>query len=189
AVHLSRSLRLGAYRAAIVAATPSELEARLAACAIARPVSPPRIGFLFPGQGSPSYLDGGAWCDFAPDLYRNASWTPDADGRSTAIAQPAIVTAALAGLRALDRVGIEACVAIGHSLGELVALHWAGAIEEAVLLRIAAARGRAMAETPRHGAMAAVAAGSAQVRGLLNGSGAVIAGLNSPRQTVISGDV
>jgi enediyne polyketide synthase len=192
AAHLARSLRGGAVRAAVVAANPEELERRLTeVCAgegIITSNGAPRIGYLFPGQGSPFYADGGAWREFAEDLYGYPPWPADSDGRSTAVAQPAIVTAELAGLRALDRIGLRACVAVGHSLGELVALHWAGAIDEAALLRIACVRGQSMAATPGRGAMAAVAAGRAEVERLINGAAAVVAGINSPVQTVISGD-
>jgi enediyne polyketide synthase len=193
AAHLARSLRPGAVRAAVVASNPEELDSRLTrVCAgegVICSTGTPRIGYLFPGQGSPYYADGGAWREFAEDLYRNAAWPADADGRSTAVAQPAIVTAELAGLRALDRIGLQARVAVGHSLGELVALHWAGAIDEAGLLRITCIRGKAMAAASERGAMAAVAAGHAEVERLINGTAAVVAGINSPAQTVISGDV
>lgn len=192
AAHLARSLGSGPVRAAVVAATAAELESALSRVCngegITECAGAPRIGYLFPGQGSPSYLNGGLWRDFADDIYASPPWPAAADGRSTDIAQPAIVAASLAGLRALGRAGLRACVAVGHSLGELSALHWAGAIGEAALLRIAICRGRAMAATGGRGAMAAVAAGRDLVQPLLNGGGAVVAGINSSRQTVISGE-
>ncbi|HEU4388550.1 MAG TPA: SDR family NAD(P)-dependent oxidoreductase, partial [Blastocatellia bacterium] len=87
-----------------------------------------------------------------------------------------------------ETLGIEAQVAIGHSLGEVVALHWAGAIDDRTCLRIAAARAAAMngAGSPL-GGMAAISATSQQVAALLNGDPVVIACLNSPGQTVVSG--
>jgi enediyne polyketide synthase len=86
-------------------------------------------------------------------------------------------------------LGVNASVAVGHSLGEITALHWAGAFDEAGLLRIARVRGKAMAElgSPT-GAMAAVAAPADDVRHLLDGSSVFIVGYNSPRQTVVSGE-
>ncbi|MGH6959463.1 MAG: acyltransferase domain-containing protein, partial [Dongiaceae bacterium] len=99
-----------------------------------------------------------------------------------------MVTASLAGLRVLRQLGVSASAAVGHSLGELTALHWAGAFDEAALLRIARARGRAMAElgSPT-GAMAAIAARSAEVQPLLDHRLSVV-GFNSPRQTVVAGE-
>ncbi|MEO7262876.1 MAG: SDR family NAD(P)-dependent oxidoreductase, partial [Jatrophihabitantaceae bacterium] len=94
----------------------------------------------------------------------------------------------VAGLRILARLGIEAVSAAGHSLGELTALHWAGATDEAGLLSAAAQRGRIMAQaSDGNGAMASVMAPPEAVAPLLAGEPVVIAGYNSPRQTVVSG--
>ncbi|HET7287067.1 MAG TPA: acyltransferase domain-containing protein, partial [Pyrinomonadaceae bacterium] len=86
-------------------------------------------------------------------------------------------------------LGIEATVGVGHSLGEFTALHWAGSLDERALLRIAGVRGRAMAEIdgPK-GTMLSVAANREAVEQILNGERVVIAGLNSPTQTVLSGE-
>src|SRR6185436_14101924 len=121
-------------------------------------------------------------------LYATTALPETNDSVATAVAQPAIVTASLAGLRLLDAFGIKAAVAVGHSLGELTALHWAGAMDESTLIRVATARGKAMADlgSPT-GAMAGIQAGQREVEALLSGELVVIAGLNSPRQTVISG--
>jgi len=150
-----------------------------------------RIGFLFPGQGSPSYKGGGAWrrrFDFVEDLYAQVEKEWRGDGVSTEVAQPAIVASSVAALRILSRLGVNATVGVGHSLGEFTALHWAGSLDESSLLRIARARGRAMAEVDcPTGAMLSVAAGRQAVEQILNGEGVVIAGLNSPTQTVLSG--
>ena len=109
-----------------------------------------RIGFLFPGQGSPSHLDGGLLrrrFDALEAVYAEAELDPAADAVDTAVAQPAITAHTLAGLALLDRLGLRAGVAVGHSLGEIAALHWAGALDAGSALRLAAARGRAMADT------------------------------------------
>jgi enediyne polyketide synthase len=147
---------------------------------------PRRIGFLFPGQGSPSHLAGGALRGRFEDLDGLYSFLPRAeDGVDTAVAQPAIVTHSLAGLAILERLGIRAGVALGHSLGELTALCWAGACDEETAVRIAAARGRAMAACPP-GAMASVDAPAAALE--LPPS-VVVAAFNGPARTVISGDL
>ncbi|HEX7295032.1 MAG TPA: SDR family NAD(P)-dependent oxidoreductase, partial [Pyrinomonadaceae bacterium] len=196
-------------RAAIVAGSPEELAGALktlrasladrastqlntrAGLFLSSNITVPRIGFLFPGQGSPAHLDGGALrrrFDFVRVLYARANISVNSESVATNVAQPAIVTASMAGLRALNSLGINAQVAVGHSLGEITALHWAGALDEEALLRIATVRGETMAElgSPT-GAMASISAGQLEVEALLNGEPVVIAGLNSPRQTIISG--
>jgi enediyne polyketide synthase len=217
AARLSKTLQPAAFRAAVVASSPSELSSRLEALrsrirdGATRLIDPrggvflgtylntgpcaARIGFLFPGQGSPSHTDGGAWrrrFDFVEDLYARGEeeWPAgNRDSFSTDVAQPAIVASSVAALRILARLGITARLAVGHSLGELTALHWAGSIDESSLLRIARRRGRAMAavEGPA-GAMLSVVATRREIEQILNGDGVVIAGLNSPTQTVISGE-
>jgi enediyne polyketide synthase len=210
AAELERVLDGGPVRAALVASRPEDfasglrtlqewlaggVDVRLDTAAgvfLGAATAEPRIGFLFPGQGSPAHLDGGVWrrrFEFVRDLYARADLPTSGEGTHTAVAQPAIVTASMAGLAVLEVLGIRACVAAGHSLGELTALHWAGVLERDTLLRIAAARGRAMADlgSPA-GAMASIAGAPDEVRALLAGTPVVIAGLNSPSQTVVSGE-
>jgi enediyne polyketide synthase len=213
AATLSRNAGAGASRAAIVAGSPAELSERLAVLKKWLEVgtqtrtdpdqevflgesnagTPPgaRIGFLFPGQGSPVYVDGGIYrrrFSFLRELYENRIWNATGDGSSTRVAQPAIVTATLAGLRLLQRLGIQADVAVGHSLGELAALHWAGAYDEASLIRMAAVRGHAMSELgDPTGCMAAIGASELEVERLIAGVPVVLSGFNAPAQTVISG--
>ncbi|UGS36425.1 type I polyketide synthase [Capillimicrobium parvum] len=110
--------------------------------------------------------------------------------RDTAIAQPALGACGMAAAGLLERLGLRAAMAGGHSYGELVALWAAGALDAADLLRLSAARGSAMAEAAAGapGSMAAVAAGAERVATTLpEGGRVVIANRNSPRQTVISG--
>src|SRR5207244_8429845 len=80
--------------------------------------------------------------------------------------------------------------AIGQSVGEITALHWAGVLNEQSLLRIARVRGKVRAElgTPT-GGMLAIAADWSEVQSLLNGDPLTIVGFNSPRQTVVAGEV
>jgi len=209
--------RTRAARAAIVAASPAELAARLATLldslrkapgealvdsrlgifyGTVRPAC--RIGLLFPGQGTLAPAGGGALARRFPTLqvyYETVEALEPGenvrDDTDTAFAQPAILAHSLAGLAALDRLGIRATVALGHSLGELTALCWAGACNEEEALRLAAVRGRAMADTGGKegavGGMAGVEAAAEEVAELLAGTGAVIAAFNGPRRTVISG--
>src|SRR5262249_29730259 len=85
------------------------------------------------------------------------------------------------------RLGIEATLGLGHSLGELTALHWAGAFDEEQLLRTAGVRGRAMAGAAR-GTMLAIGAERGEVESLFHGDAVAIACVNSRRQTIVSGE-
>lgn len=207
---LQHDLTSTRIRAAIIVSSPSDLTERLALLKgwlqegiadridatrgifLGSRTTTPRIGFLFPGQGSPAHLSGGIMhdrFDAARSIYERADLPAGGDGISTDVAQPAIVTASMAGLRMLDRLGITAEVGLGHSLGELSALHWSGALDEDVLLRVARARGRAMADLGAPtGAMASIAAPADEVEKLMGDDPVVIAGFNSTRQTVISGE-
>jgi enediyne polyketide synthase len=211
AVHLQRGAGEEPARAAVVASTPEELargletlagwiaagergrvEVRAGIFLTAAASAPPRLGLLFPGQGSPAHPGGGALrrrFEAVRALYAEAPTPPpELDGVATEVAQPAIARASLAALAVLNALGMEAQVAVGHSLGELVALHWAGAMDGAALLRTAAVRGAAMgALGGPAGAMASLAAGRAEVEALLEGSPVVVAGVNTPGRTVVSG--
>ncbi len=218
AAMLARSLpATGKVRAAVVAASPRELSDRLTRlrdrlrCGgiagshvndldsaggvfIGRGDEAPRLGFLFPGQGSEVHAGGGLWRRrFAAvdAIYSRAALPAGSGGADTALAQPALAAASLAGLEVLGELGIEATVGVGHSLGELVALSWAGCFAGPTLMRLAGTRGRVMADLGEPGgAMAGIAAGTAEVAELLPGldeEEIFITGHNAPRQTVIAG--
>ncbi|WP_344237290.1 type I polyketide synthase, partial [Actinocorallia libanotica] len=207
AAHLSGRLGHRTRRAAVVASTPRQLADRLrqvaALAGAERHLDPlggvfvgtlgelPRVVLMFPGQGSGSNASGRELrrrFEEVEELYERAALPSGGDQVDTAVAQPRIVTASAAGLRLLDRFGVQARAAVGHSLGELVALHWGGSYDEDALLRIAAARDRAMSELSESGgAMASIAADAAAVAPLLGGEPVVVAGYNSPGQTVVSG--
>ncbi len=195
-------------RAACIASSPDELAEAirklLVCCAnnsaqsidvhqgifFAAAAEAPRIGFLFPGQASPVYTNGGLWTRRFPSLqslYARAS-LPQQQSVNTEIAQPCIVTASLAGLHALELFNVHGSVAVGHSLGEITALYWAGACAEEDLLGMVRARGHAMAKAGNpNGAMASIRASYSEVLKRLNGDGLVIAARNAPQQTVVSG--
>jgi len=256
----------GGWRAAIVAATPRELADRTALLlgwleqgvtrrldprqgvflGVAEPgATPPRVGLLFTGQGSPAYaeasgamgrsaalarrfadLDGvyGLAAESVAGIAAREAATASAGGAGaeegaagagaaagaasqpgppgtagdgaaergldTAVAQPAIVAHSLAGAWLLDRLAVRAGIAVGHSLGEISALCWAGACTAAAALRLAAARGRAMAERGEPGAMASLGAPPAVVAEILDGVAAgevSIAAFNGAARTVVTG--
>ena len=94
----------------------------------------------------------------------------------------------------LQRLGIHPNCVLGHSLGELMALFASGYIDETTLILISAYRGRAMSPNPDlPGAMAALSCSINRVyeivEGLSSGGYWTVANINSPEQTVISGEV
>ena len=121
---------------------------------------------------------------------------PEADLTETHNAQPAILAHSAAVLAVVrDRAG-TAVAAAGHSLGEYSAYVAAGAIDAPAAAKLVRRRGELMhqAGTERPGTMAAVLGlATAEVEaacheGSQQGSVVVAANLNTPDQTVISGD-
>ncbi|OKI46063.1 type I polyketide synthase [Micromonospora sp. CB01531] len=108
---------------------------------------------------------------------------------ATELAQPALAVASLAALGLLDALGVRPDVLAGHSFGELVALHAAGAFDAEALVRLARRRGAAMRDAASvRGAMLAVSAPRAVIEALLDGLADVwIANHNAPDQVVVSG--
>ncbi|MCG5216093.1 type I polyketide synthase [Streptosporangium soli] len=210
AATLQRELRDLPYRAAVVVTSPEDAERQLQRVLTAlesgesRLFTPDRraflghvtgqgrVGYLFPGQGSGRGTSGGALSRRFADVeevYTRAALPSSGDMVATAVAQPRIVTGSMAGLRALALLGIEADLAVGHSLGELSALHWAGVMDEEELLRVATKRGRAMTENSESGTMAGLRATPDAVLELIGELPVVIAGYNGPSQTVVAGPV
>ncbi len=109
------------------------------------------------------------------------------------IAQPAICLSSLLWLNYLQRLGISPTVTGGHSLGELMAVHAAGVIDAKELLGLAALRGQAMAvrtngDSP--GTMAGFSCDRKTLEDIISQveGYAVVANINSPSQTVLSGE-
>ncbi|MCX7112683.1 MAG: type I polyketide synthase [Proteobacteria bacterium] len=210
AATLAIEVKKDLFRAGVVASSPRELSERLAILevwlgdGVSLRIDPslgvflgsdgekPRIVFLFPGQATPVRLNGGAMERRFTEVkafYQRTLLTQQENQIATEVAQPAIVAAELAGLHLLNCLGVRADLALGHSLGELTALHWAGAMDAEDLLRLVKLRGHTMANvTQGDGAMASIAADGNTVAALIEGEDkVVVAGFNSPRQTVISG--
>ncbi|MDD9371543.1 MAG: acyltransferase domain-containing protein, partial [Acidimicrobiales bacterium] len=170
------------------------------------------VALLFPGQGSQRVgmladlfvafprlrrhlRAGDRWADA---VYPARAFTDEARAAQTAaltdtrVAQPALGVAGLAVADLLAQVGVVPAATAGHSYGELVALCVAGALDEAALLDLSAARGDAVhdaaARAADPGAMAAVAATAADLAShLASHPQVVLANHNGPRQTVVAG--
>jgi enediyne polyketide synthase len=198
----------GELRAAVVAAEPAELTGRIESlrqwlaegepqhlridrgAALGRAKQRPGIGFLFPGQGAPVTSDGGYLEELLPEAavpYREAG-DLSAGEVPARLVQLSVVTASVAGLRAMGALGIDADFGVGHSVGELTALHWARAIDEKDVLELARRRGEVMTEhASERGAMANIEAEEQVFSRIVDGAEVTVACFNSPRNRVISG--
>ena len=169
------------------------------------------IAFMFSGQGSQH-------AGMAAELYRTHSAFRGAMDRCQALArphleqdllevifasssepalvnrtdytQPALFAVGYALAELLRSWGIAPAAVIGHSLGEITGACVAGAISLDDAMQLVVARGALMQRMPSGGAMASIWVGESVVRGLIEKLGAdvTIAGLNSPSNTVVSGD-
>ena len=177
----------------------------------------PKIGFLFPGQGS-QYVNMGAElaCEFdqAREAWDNASANADYsldqvvypipvfsnDARaaqtaaltSTQWAQPAIGCVSSSMLNLLSTLEVKADAVAGHSYGEVTALYAAGVFKtQESFLAVSRRRGELMKEAASiPGSMTAVRAGRDEMQAYLDewDCTVVIANINSPSQVVIAGE-
>ncbi|WP_394836552.1 amino acid adenylation domain-containing protein [Pendulispora rubella] len=108
----------------------------------------------------------------------------------TQYTQPALFALEVALFRQWQAWGIAPNAVAGHSIGELTAAYVADVLSLADAAKLVCARGRLMQACEKGGAMASIAANEAEVLSAMKGApGRVaIAGLNGPKQTVISGD-
>ncbi|HSI39298.1 MAG TPA: SDR family NAD(P)-dependent oxidoreductase [Xanthobacteraceae bacterium] len=210
-----------AHRATLVAGTSAELGAGLAALsrfesaerltvAALPPGDPPRIAFLFTGQGvqypgmakalydaSPVFR---ATLDRCADILAPHLEVPLLEVifgtgaapeiiHQTAYTQPALFAVEYALAELWRSLGVKPDVVMGHSVGEYVAACVAGVFSLDDGLRLMAARGRLIQSLPAGGAMAAIFAPEPAVLETIasQAPGASIAAVNGPLQTVISG--
>jgi [acyl-carrier-protein] S-malonyltransferase len=164
---------------------------------------------VFPGQGSQTIGMADAWAthpagraviDAASDaLGRDvvAGCRDDAALATTEFVQPALLACGVAAFRVADAEGVQPWVGVaGHSLGEFAALVAADTLTLADALAIVVVRGRAMqrAGEERPGTMAALLGVDADGANVLcddarDGDVLLVANLNSPVQSVVSGSV
>lgn len=169
------------------------------------------LAYIFPGQGSQYAGMGRALAEQFPASREAFEEADEALGFSisrtcfegtaeelqlTENTQPAILTASVAALRALEAEGFAPpSFVAGHSLGEYSALVAAGALSLADAVRTVRARGRYMQEAVPvgTGAMAAILGADARTveeacAEAEQGQVCSPANLNSPKQIVIAGD-
>ena len=203
-----------AYRAAFVAASTTELRDQLAA---ARDVGageagsrPPRIGFVFTGQGSQyagmghglyrhepvfrAALDrcAGLFAGELPRALLDVMWQPDpGELDQTLYSQPALFALALALVELWRSWGVAPDVVLGHSLGEYAAAVTAGVMSLDDACRLVALRARACQALGPGGAMAAVEADPAVVEAVVAelGGDLAIAAYNAPTHLSVSGPI
>ncbi len=126
-----------------------------------------------------------------PAFDKEAQEAQQAALTATDVAQPALGATGLAMMALLATLNVKPDAVAGHSYGEFVALHAAGVYDVETLFLLSEARGRFMVEAANGGdagTMAAVSADAATVAAAIDGiEGIVLANLNAPTQTVISG--
>jgi acyl transferase domain-containing protein/NAD(P)-dependent dehydrogenase (short-subunit alcohol dehydrogenase family) len=198
-------------RLAVVGRTRAELQSALRrAASEAAPATAPGVAFVFCGQG-PQWFAMGRELLAAEPVFRDAVLTVDAaltplagwslreelsraeaDSRldQTAFAQPALFALQVA-LAALWRSwGVVPTAVVGHSVGEIAALHVAGVLDLEEAVRVVFHRGRIMQGGTGLGRMASLALGERAARDLIApfGPRLSVAAVNAPGSVVLAGD-
>lgn len=122
-----------------------------------------------------------------PQPLTTVMWGEDAQLLArTQWAQPALFAFEVAAYRLAESVGVHADVLIGHSVGELSAIHVSGALSLAEAALLVVTRGQLMGALPPGGGMWAVHASEHDIASHLTGD-IGIAAVNAPDAVVISG--
>ncbi|WP_430909644.1 aminotransferase class III-fold pyridoxal phosphate-dependent enzyme, partial [Maribacter sp. 2-571] len=108
----------------------------------------------------------------------------------TRYTQPALFALGYALYKLWEYWGVTPSVVLGHSIGELTAACVAGVFSLEDGLKLAAARGRLMQELSQEGTMVSLQCNAAKAIELIQGyeDKIAIAAINTPTQTVVSGD-
>ncbi len=211
-----------AHRLAVLGKTKSELQAKLKSWAEGKSgpgvwsssrerTAPPRLAFMFTGQGS-QYRQMGAdlWasqpvfqavlqqCDaiLRPhmeigllDLIYNPG-TPDDQIHQTIHTQPVIFAFGYALAKMWESWGVTPSVVLGHSIGEVAAACFAGVMSLEDALGLVALRGRLIHRATQPGTMGAIVAPAERVAAAIRelGGQVAIAAINAPENVVISGN-
>jgi len=108
----------------------------------------------------------------------------------TDVTQPCIFALQLGLMELLQQYGLEPAALVGHSVGEMAALHMAGCYGFDDAVRLAFHRGRLQQRTAGQGRMLAVGCDVEAVRDVLAelGPGVSVAAVNGPASLTLSGD-
>lgn len=180
------------------------------------PGEKPRLAMLFDGQGAqipgmgrglakqfPVFRD--ALSEIAAIFDRalerpllDVMWA-DAESDDAALlqrtdfAQAGLLAIEVALWRLWESWGVRPDLVLGHSLGELGAAHVAGVMSLEDVCKLVEARGRLMRALSSHGGMVSLGVGADDVAHAIEhlglGRKIAIAGYNTPKQTVVSGDL
>jgi acyl transferase domain-containing protein len=215
------ALASSGHRLAVLGKTNAELAAKLRqwaagqACAgvwqgRCESTTPPRIAFLFTGQGS-QYRQMGRdlWesqpvfravleqCDAILQPRMSASLidliygqaTPEERLHQTLHTQPVIFAFGYALARMWESWGITPSFVLGHSIGELAAACFAGVMSLEDALGLVSLRGRLIHHATSPGMMGAIVAPAESVAAALKelGGEVEIAAINGPENVVVSG--
>ncbi|GAE88150.1 type I polyketide synthase [Acetivibrio straminisolvens] len=177
-------------------------------------VTPDKVAWMFPGQASqyPNMLKGvyesypqiealymqadAAWkskygYNITSLVFGDDEESLQAVLKDTKNTHPAMFLSNIAMFKLLSESGIKADYMIGHSLGEISALHASGMLDLKAALCLIGERGFAFDGIPQEdrGIMMSIKAGKLKVEELIKESGlkVFVANLNSPEQTVVGG--
>ncbi|OLF11984.1 hypothetical protein BLA60_08085 [Actinophytocola xinjiangensis] len=205
------------HRLTAVGATADELAERLRAylagsparglAAATAPGSPPRVVFVFPGQGSqwvgmarelirtaPAFAATLAECDAA--VRAEAGWSPierlasDAELSSVDVVQPVLWAVEVALAAQWSAWGVRPDAVVGHSMGEVAAACVAGALSLADGAAVICRRSALLTRVSGRGAMASVELTVEQAEAEIGAYAdrVSVAVSNSAGSTVLSGD-